>query len=79
MSEAETYSNKGAVCPHCGHVNDPADDNYSLFSEETCEWECGCCDREFNVSVYISYSWKCTAKEGCDDDSAERKGPTDAS
>ena len=55
------YSTEGAICPHCGYMHDPADDNYRLYSEETCVWECGECGEEFAVSVYVSHSW--TTKE----------------
>ena len=63
MMDRETYSCIGAECPHCGHMNDPDSDSYSLYSEDTCEWECGECLKMFNVSVYVSYRWTCTIPE----------------
>ncbi len=63
MADRETYSTKGAVCPHCGYFNDPANDNYRLYDEATSEWECGGCDTEFRVGVYVSHSWTCAPKE----------------
>ena len=60
MSE-DHYSTDGAICPFCEHVNKPDCDNYSLYSESTCEWECEDCGAEFAVSVYVSHSW--TTKE----------------
>lgn len=61
--DKETYSTKGAECPHCGHLNDPNDDNWSLYSDETVEWECGICSEIFAVSVHASYSWTCQPKD----------------
>ena len=57
------YSTDGAICPHCGHTTDPADDNYSLYSEDTCEWECGACGTDFLVEVYIRHSWTTRQKD----------------
>ena len=63
MGERETYSTKGAECPHCGHLNDPDNDNWQLYSEDTDEWECGICSEPFIVSVHTSYSWTCRPKD----------------
>ena len=63
MEDMETYSTDGAVCPHCGHLNDPSNDNYSLYDESTTSWECGGCEKPFTVSVYVRHSWTCTAAD----------------
>lgn len=55
--EAEGYSKERAICPYCGEPHDPSDDNYDLYDEETCEWDCHECGKPFAVRLHISYSW----------------------
>ena len=55
--EAEGYSSGGAVCPYCGAMHDPADDNNELLDERTDEWTCGQCGKTFVTSVYIRHTW----------------------
>jgi len=59
----DTYSKEGAICPHCGHMHFAHDDCYELYSEDTCEWECHECGKEFSVSVMISHSWETEVKD----------------
>lgn len=57
------YSTDGAICPYCGHLNSAADDNYQLYSEDTCDWECGICSEAFNVEVFTRHSWTTRKRE----------------
>jgi transposase-like protein len=50
-------SDVAAVCPYCGHENNPGDDAYELYDENVTEWECKACGSEFSVQVYVSYLW----------------------
>ncbi len=61
--DLDLYSTKGAICPHCKHLNDPNDDKYELYDEYTDRWECGMCGEEFIVSVHVSYSWQTEKKD----------------
>lgn len=60
----ERWSNDGAVCPHCEHLNDPSKDNYELYSEQTDGWTCVSCGNDFAVLVYTSHSWTTSPIEG---------------
>ena len=60
--ETEGYSNDSAICPYCGHENDPGDSNGGLYDESMTEWECGSCGKGFKCGLYISYSWTTTRK-----------------
>lgn len=60
---SDHWSNRGAICPHCEHLNTPDGDNYALYSEECDEWECASCSKEFEVEVFTTYSWTTKALE----------------
>lgn len=60
----ETYSKDGAVCPYCGKMNSPHDDDlYRLYDEATDELRCISCDKDFDVEVWVSFSWRCNPRE----------------
>lgn len=61
--EKELFSTDGAICPYCGYEICPHDDNFELYDDGTTEYICQMCGKEFNVSIYVSYSWTTTKKE----------------
>ena len=56
---SETYSENFAVCPYCGYANKPEDTDGYLYDEDTTEWECGKCGKEFSVDVFVKFTWTC--------------------
>jgi len=61
--DTEVYSSVFAVCPYCGHDNDPDDSDGFLYSESTDSRFCGGCGRRYRVSVNVSYSWTTSKME----------------
>ena len=59
----EQWSDVGAVCPYCGHVNKPEDDDYQLYDLSLDEYTCSICDKEFILKTDVSYSWKTRKKD----------------
>lgn len=64
MSDNDTYDNAGAICPYCGRVNKAEDSDGILYDEGTNTYDCGECGEEFNVAVYMDFSWRTRALEG---------------
>lgn len=60
---SETYSTKGAICPYCKTLNNPADDAATLFDEATDTFNCVSCGKDFSVSVLLSFAWRCEPLE----------------
>lgn len=57
--ETEIWSNDGAVCPYCGYINKPHEnDNYELYDDMTDEFSCNNCNKRFKVYVNISHDWE---------------------
>lgn len=55
--DTEGYSSDGAVCPYCGHI-DPADESEGSLYDDYLEYNhCPSCNKEYQVDLYISYSW----------------------
>lgn len=50
----EQWSTTGVICPHCLHLH--VDDLYDL-SEDDNEVTCEICDRDFTVTLHISYTY----------------------
>lgn len=60
----ETFeTHDGPACPFCGYLNSASDSDGLLFSEDTTEYDCGQCGREFDVDVAVSFSWRATRPE----------------
>ncbi len=62
MSE-DFWSNDGAICPYCKHVNLPEDDNWHLYSEDTEEFTCTDCSKDFKVQPFARWSWTTEAMD----------------
>lgn len=61
-------------CPHCGTDYDiGAHDAWSLYEEGDHEVECGnlLCEREFTVSVMVSYTFSTDDQPDDDEDAGE--------
>lgn len=48
-------------CPYCGHKNDMTDCLEGLSNDNTTDWECSKCEKEFEVHVEFEPSY--TASE----------------
>lgn len=54
----ETYNeDKGPICPWCGHINEACDSDGLLYTQNTDSYYCDHCDKEFAVTVYVSFAW----------------------
>lgn len=53
----EQWDDEGAICPYCGHLNKPEDDDYQLYDQSIDEFTCNNCDKSFLIDLHISYSW----------------------
>ncbi len=61
MSElAETYEHEGPKCPYCARQY-TADEPHYYDEMNFTDMECDGCGKTFNVEVYTSTSWTCTA------------------
>ncbi len=55
MSDKETWSHDGMICPHCGHLNKPEEAHH--YDEDTNSQWCDSCGGEFETSCHVSHSW----------------------
>jgi transcription elongation factor Elf1 len=80
MSELKKTHSDKVECPHCGHMHDDWEDLYDMLNSGDAEsFECGECEKEFEVLAYTSYSFTsrpipCTTK-GIEHSYLEWKGP----
>lgn len=58
----DTHSDEGPKCPYCGRQYTADEPHYfseQNYTEETCDQ----CDKTFDVDVWHSVSWSCTARD----------------
>lgn len=61
--ETETYEIKdGPSCPYCGRINKASDSGGMLYTEDADQYKCESCEKNFTVSVRISYAWTARRK-----------------
>ena len=51
MRDTETYNNDCIECPDCGHKER---DGLYDYDEDSCNWTCGSCGKDFRLSVHAS-------------------------
>jgi len=56
-----TFNTDAPGCPYCGHKQ--SHDGGYFYNEDLTETECDHCQKTFDVEVYHSTSWTCTARE----------------
>jgi transposase-like protein len=57
----ETFSTVAPVCPYCEHQHEH-DDGF-FYDENLHSYQCESCGYTFDMSIYTSTSWSCTARE----------------
>jgi len=55
-----TFNQTAPECPYCGYVH--RHDGGFFYEEDLTSFECERCDQTFDVEVYTSTSWTCTAR-----------------
>jgi hypothetical protein len=60
--EIETTSDDSVICPYCGFDDPGAIGDLNLFKEGETEMDCGACDKEFTISVSVSYAYESKKK-----------------
>lgn len=55
-----TFRTDAPECPYCGHVHQH--DGGFFYDEDLTSLECDYCGKAFDVEVYTSTSWTCTAR-----------------
>lgn len=67
MLDYDNDSHEGAICPHCGYLNQACDSEGELYDEGRSTYFCGECDVEFLVDCFSTWLWSTKAKpEGSD-------------
>lgn len=87
-AKPETVHNShGVVCPHCGRLHRPENEDWVLCNEHLEEYECSNseCQKTFRIRAELSWSWKSWSlkeggDDGCNDDGCgEEEGSDDES
>lgn len=67
-----SYNTEAPECPYCGYVHQH--DGGFLYDESVCEYQCERCEKTFDMLVYTSTSWTCTARKEADTRTRESGG-----
>lgn len=55
----DCFLNRAPVCPYCGHEER---DYSELPGEGTHEWECGACERTYDLEVVVTVAYTTKVK-----------------
>jgi len=55
--EAEGWSDEGAVCPYCGHVDLAKNSEGYLYNEASETNSCVRCGKDYKMELHVSHSW----------------------
>jgi hypothetical protein len=64
MKEIDTEWNDFPVCPHCGEEDQDWGDRYRKWNGYGWEVECGFCQKDYIVTISVSYHFDTTQLEG---------------
>lgn len=60
-AEFDTEYRDSVICPHCGYVQTEIEEyDWDWYSDDLNECQCQNCDKDFGVSIHVSYSFTST-------------------